>query len=372
MNEPDHFDRFADDLRAWMAAVAARTPPAADPFPEMALRLFELQRQAVAPWRDLCCRRGIEADSVRDWRLIPALPTRAFKEFEVTSLPAGDRVATFHSSQTTGRDFSRHFHDRRSLALYEQSALTWFRRATGWRAGELRRVIALTPAPADAPHSSLVHMFDLIRREHGDERSGFVARTDAAGGWVIELEAARAAIHDVATLGRPAALLGTAFSFVHLLEALGSEPPIRLPWESVVMETGGYKGRSRSLPRAELHAGLQRCFGLPSSAAVLGEYGMSELSSQAYDSLPGDETLISRVFRFPPWARALVVSPETGREVADGESGLLRVFDLANVRSVMAIQTEDLAVRRGSGFELLGRVAQAEPRGCSLLPVGPG
>ena len=69
----------------------------------------------------------------------------------------------------------------------------------------------------------------------------------------------------------------------------------------------------------------------------------------------------------PPWCRALVISPETGREVADGETGLLRILDLANVRSVMAIQTEDLAVRCGKGFELIGRASQAEARGCSLL-----
>jgi hypothetical protein len=73
------------------------------------------------------------------------------------------------------------------------------------------------------------------------------------------------------------------------------------------------------------------------------------------------------VFRFPPWARVRVVSPETGREVVDGETGLLRVFDLANVFSVMAIQTEDLAVRRGDGFELISRAKLAEPRGCSLM-----
>ena len=74
----------------------------------------------------------------------------------------------------------------------------------------------------------------------------------------------------------------------------------------------------------------------------------------------------SRIFHFPPWVRAQVISPETGREVGEGETGLIRVFDLANVYSVMAIQTEDLGVRRGNGFDLLGRAAMAEPRGCSL------
>jgi hypothetical protein len=93
---------------------------------------------------------------------------------------------------------------------------------------------------------------------------------------------------------------------------------------------------------------------------------MSELSSQAYDAVAG-EACSQRVFRFPPWARVRIISPETGLEVGEGGTGLIRVFDLANMRSVMAVQTEDLGVRRGNGFELLGRAPMAEARGCSLM-----
>jgi len=92
---------------------------------------------------------------------------------------------------------------------------------------------------------------------------------------------------------------------------------------------------------------------------------MSELSSQAYDRVAGDTK--GGVFRFPPWARARIVSPETGREVGEGETGLVCVVDLANARSALAVQTEDLAVRRGEGFELAGRAAGTAARGCSLM-----
>jgi hypothetical protein len=97
---------------------------------------------------------------------------------------------------------------------------------------------------------------------------------------------------------------------------------------------------------------------------------MSELSSQAYDMRTGTSCpapRASRLFHFPPWARAQIISPENGREVAAGETGLLRIFDLANVFSVMAIQTEDLAIRHVDGFELIGRAETAEARGCSLM-----
>ena len=132
------------------------------------------------------------------------------------------------------------------------------------------------------------------------------------------------------------------------------------------METGGYKNRSRSMPKAELHALITERLGVPPEN-IICEYGMSELSSQAYDSGVRSQNSGVREFQFPPWARVQIISPETGREVADGETGLIRIFDLANVFSVAAIQTEDLGIRRGDGFELIGRAQLAEPRGCSLM-----
>jgi hypothetical protein len=98
---------------------------------------------------------------------------------------------------------------------------------------------------------------------------------------------------------------------------------------------------------------------------------MSELSSQAYDTAihPAAAILQPRVFRFPPWVRVQIISPETGHEVAEGETGLIRIYDLANVFSVAAIQTEDLGIRRADGFELIGRAQRSEPRGCSLMNV---
>jgi hypothetical protein len=141
---------------------------------------------------------------------------------------------------------------------------------------------------------------------------------------------------------------------------------LRFPAGSRVFETGGYKGRSRSIPKAELHQLIEEQLGIPQSH-IISEYGMSELSSQGYDRTAGKNG--TRIFQFPPWARAIVISPETRDEVPDGGTGLLRIYDLANVGSILAVQTEDLAIRRGEGFELIGRAAFAEPRGCSLLEV---
>jgi len=233
-------------------------------------------------------------------------------------------------------------------------------------------LLLLTPPPDEAPHSSLVHMFDCICRQPYWAESVFLGRVTPEAAWVLNLDETAARLKRAAAAGTALVLLSTAFSFVHLLDYLAEhELRFELPPGSSVMETGGYKGRSRSLPRSELHELMAARLGIPPSQIVC-EYGMSELSSQAYDRVAGapSETHapgLTRHFHFPPWARSQIVSPGTGWEVAEGKTGLIRVFDLANVYSVVAIQTEDLGLRRGTGFELAGRAVMAEARGCSLM-----
>jgi hypothetical protein len=228
-------------------------------------------------------------------------------------------------------------------------------------------LLALAPAHQLAPHSSLAHMFDTVRRNSGPKRTRFAAKLDAGGGWELEFHEALAFLEESIQQQQPVLILGTAFMFVHLLDGLAaSGKRLFLPPGSRVMETGGYKGRSRTLAKQELHRLICHYLGLAQSHIVC-EYGMAELSSQGYDRAAGDAQ--STGFQFPPWARVRVVSPETGLEVENGERGLIQVYDLANVFSTMAVQTEDLGIRRGEGCELAGRAALTEARGCSLLAV---
>lgn len=329
-------------------------------FNGMALMLFTLQFQQNAAYRKLCEGRRVTPDAVHHWTQIPAVPTSAFKELEVSSLAPEKRTHVFHSSGTTVQKPSRHFHNRESLAVYEASLLPWLR----FHVEPTKNLAILTPPPLQAPNSSLVHMFETIRREFAAPEASFVGTLDSEGAWTLTLDRASVVLENASRAGKPLVLLGTAFSFVHLLDHLNERAlQFDLPPGSQAMETGGYKNRSRTLPKNELHALITERLGI-SPSHILCEYGMSELSSQAYQRGRGD---CASHFHFPPWARAQVISPESGREVAEGETGLLRVFDLANVFSAMAIQTEDLAIRRADGFELLGRAATAESRGCSLL-----
>jgi hypothetical protein len=243
------------------------------------------------------------------------------------------------------------------------------------------KFLALTPPPESVPHSSLVHMVETLRQKFGAEKSAFAGTLAADGAWTLDFEAVTAALSPRPQTPdpKPIFVFGTAFSFVHLLDFLAEKNPrLALPEGSLVMETGGYKNRSRAMPKEELHALITERLGVPRENIVC-EYGMSELNSQAYQ-VASDKwrvtsrsvsthhsSLITHHFSFPPWARVQIISPETGREVAEGETGLIRIFDLANVFSVAAIQTEDLGVKRGDGFELIGRAQLAEPRGCSLM-----
>jgi hypothetical protein len=442
---------FAARLREFISICAGELASAVDA-PEPALRahedaefngmamvLFALQFDHNPAYRNFCETRKVLPPTITHWTQIPAVPTAAFKEWDLSCLPVEERTTVFHSSGTTAQRPSRHFHNAASLAVYEASLWPWFSAhvagdgqwpmANGTLSGRSsdpgdksairnrHSAILLTPPPAGAPHSSLVHMFDTVRRRLDAPVSCFVGTTASDGSWELDFGAALAALGNAAANRCPVLLLGTAFSFVHLLDYLAKHNlHYRLPPGSRVMETGGYKGRSRSLVKADLHALISRELGIAPDD-IISEYGMSELSSQAYNAevrnVKGEgrreqtltrpsafakatadkpDTLSHRmgegrgegirqstasyhdmrqIFHFPPWARARVVSSETGGEVGDGETGLLSVFDLANVFSVMAIQTEDLAIRRGDGFELIGRGALAEPRGCSLMSVEP-
>ena len=340
---------------------------APDPKPEafdlLARRVFAFQFDKNAPYRDYCKSRRITPENVTCLEQIPAIVTSTFKELDLSVLPRDKRTAAFYSSGTTEQRRSRHFHSAQTLSIYEQSLRRWFELHLCPEHKPLNFLV-LAPRADEAPNSSLVHMFEQVASAFGKSAT-FAAKTAGDGSWRLEYD--RISTLTTSTQDAPYIICGTAFSFVHLCDYL-DEQGVRLnfPAGSRVFETGGYKGRSRTVPKSELHAMISQRLGFPESHIVT-EYGMSEISSQAYDRAVGQSA--ERIFQFPHWARTSVISMETGEVARDGETGLLRILDLANVGSVCAIQTEDLAVRRGSGFELIGRAIEAEPRGCSLMQV---
>ena len=329
-----------------------------DAFDELATEVFRFQRKYNPPYDQYCRLLGV-GDSPASWREIPALLQSAFKHAELRVFPAAQEIAAFHTSGTTGEVPGVHHFS--SLRLYEEAILR------EWDLLALPPLpqIILIPQPSDAPHSSLSHMMGTLKaRAPGGEQHWCI---DARGR--LDLDWLLALLERFERENKPVLILGTALAFLHWFEISGGES-LPLPAGSLVFETGGYKGTGRSLPKEELYRMFGDRLGLGADS-IINEYGMTELSSQCYTRGLG------RPHRAPPWVRAIAINPSTCSEVADGEAGILRIYDLANLGSVFAIQTRDLAIRRGNDFELLGRDPAALPRGCSraadelLRQIGP-
>jgi hypothetical protein len=360
-------ETFVDQLVSLMdqSAAATAAAPIDDPaFNALALDLFALQFEHVPAYRQFCRHLDRAPDRVEHWSQIPSVPTSAFREFDLTSLPPHTRTTVFHSSGTTRQPRSRHFHSTCSLRLYEQAILPWFQRHLLPDQPHLR-LLSLAPPVTAAPHSSLAYMLATVKRHCDTASSLDFGSVSPDGDWTVDIDRLVAELRKASSRHIPVLLAGTAYAFVHLLDTLQRlRIQCPLPAGSRLFETGGYKGRSRTLSKPRLHQSLSRLLDIPSHFIVT-EYGMSELSSQAYDRVAGNPP--SPGLRFPPWCASRVISPETGLEVGVGEIGLLHILDLANVYSLAAIQTEDLALRCEIGFEYTGRASGAQARGCSLL-----
>lgn len=339
----------------------ARARVAAEEFDEAARAVFARQFAFNAPYRAYCEARGSTPETVPDWREIPAVPTDAFKSAALTCGDPSAAVAVFRTSGTTAGTARRGAHYFQDLSTYDAALRAGFASHLLPDGGRLP-ILSLVPPRAEAPDSSLSHMLAEVVEAFGAPGSG----SFVAGG---QLEAGRllATLASAERSGKPVLLAGTSFAFVHLLDALGAEDArFGLPPGSRVMDTGGFKGRSREVTRSELYAAVAARLGVPVEWCV-NEYGMTEMSSQFYDGAAGSAgALEGRRYQGPGWVRTRAYDPETLRPLPDGSVGVLRHWDLANVDSVMVLQTADLGRVHSDGFELMGRAQGAEARGCSI------
>jgi hypothetical protein len=335
------------DRSAWTRELLAPMDEAK--FDQLARILFAWQFERVPAFARLCTAHCVSPESLGSWKEIPAMPQQVFKLEKLYARGLGKPAAIYETSGTTtgqpGRQFLADTDIYRAVALGNVARPPFADRA---------HLHFLVPSPQDAPHSSLSAMFGFWAEEFGAKRTDFWVNQNA-----IHFVALRAVLETQCRQGVPFGIAGTAFSFVHAIDAWADLPPLELPLGSWLLETGGFKGRSREVSKPELYAQLARTFSVRDDD-IYNEYGMSELSSQAYThgTKAGHTT--------PPWARVLVVDPVTSREVRVGQKGLVRWIDLANVDSVMSLQTLDLATAGHIGFDLIGRLPRTEPRGCSL------
>ncbi|MDP3392804.1 acyl transferase [Sediminibacterium sp.] len=270
---------------------------------------------------------------------IPALPISFFKEQRVTT-GNWQEQKVFESSGTTGMVTSRHY--LADLAIYEQAFIQGFERQYGsiqnWC------VLALLPAYLERENSSLVYMANKMIAMSNHAESGF---------YLYNYAELASKLTELELLGQPTLLLGVTFALLDF----SAQFPLQLK-HTVVMETGGMKGRGRELTRLELHKTLIGRLGLKN---IHAEYGMTELLSQAYSKGMGR-------YYCPPWMKVFVRKEDDPFELLTEGTGLIQIVDLANIFSCSFIATQDIGKLYEDGsFEVLGRMDHADIRGCSLL-----
>jgi hypothetical protein len=353
-------DELHRRARAFVTAFEAKAAMP-EPFDALACDIARHQAAHVEGFARLCKARGIDVTALERASQIPAVPTDAFKLSRVAAFPESDARVVFRTSGTTIG--ARGAHAMRDVSTYDAAALAFGRASVARDLAKRVPVLVLGPSPAVLPDSSLTHMIDLFVHALGTPATSAETYLIDADG-IIDLESFDTRVARALVAHEPILVLGTSFAYVHLLDALGDEG-FRLPHGSRVMQTGGYKGKSREVPAETLRRDLARAFHVP-TRAIVAEYGMTELSSQFYEQTLNDEHLPHGVYAEPPWARVEAVDPETLTPVADGEIGIARIVDLMNVDSAVVVLAADRVRRVPQGFELLGRAPGAAPRGCSI------
>lgn len=305
-------------------------------FAVSALEVFRTQFGANLAYRNYCQVLARTPESVKSWREIPAVPTDIFKlsDTAMRCFPSDVAKGFFLTSGTT-REI-RGKHEYRDLELYEASV------KGGWRERglpEISKPWFFSQRSKDAPHSSLVRMFEIL---------------NDGGEWLIDAEGNL--LSDKFSPNGAAAVLGTSLALLRYCEV---SEPIKLSEGSWIFETGGSKGLRSSHTPEEVRLRLSEHFSIPESR-ILNEYGMTELFSQFYKWGDANE------HQGPSWTAIRVVDVFSGKPAANGEVGYLEIIDLANLDSVSAIRTQDLAIATGErSFILIGRDPDAVARGCS-------
>jgi len=311
-------------------------------FEKIALKTFRFQYENNLVYREFCDFLKTDVQKVKTLEQIPFLPIQFFKSHKVVS-NKNPVQETFTSSGTTGMATSKHLVT--DISLYEESYRKGFSQFYGNIADYV--VLALLPSYLEREGSSLIYMVeDLIKMTNNPESGFYLHNHEELIEKLIRLD----------NTGQNVILIGVTYALLDLIE----KHEFNLK-NTVIMETGGMKGKRKEMIREELHEQLCQGFGVTS---IHSEYGMTELLSQAY-------SLGNGVFECPSWMQILVRDTEDALTyVANGKSGGINVIDLSNINSCSFIATQDLGKKNpNNSFEVLGRFDNSDIRGCNLMVI---
>lgn len=314
----------------------------AQEFKHIALEVFKFQFHNNPVYRSFCDLLYKHPSDVSELEEIPFLPIEFFKQKSIVSSPAPIEK-TFTSSGTTGAVTSKH--QITDLSVYTKSFTQGFQHFYG--PIEDYAVLGLLPSYLERDGSSLVYMVEAMIAQSAHPQSGF---------YLYNHEELNNIIQQLETSQTKTLLIGVSFALLDFIEAYPQELN-----HTIVMETGGMKGRRKELIRHELHQILQDGFGL---TQIHSEYGMTELLSQAYSKGQG-------IFECPPWMRVLSRETEDPLSIlSNDKTGGLNIIDLANINSCSFIATQDLGrVYHDGSFEVIGRFDFSDIRGCNLMAL---
>lgn len=309
-------------------------------FHKIALKIFRYQFENNSVYHDFCVHLKKNPTNVKKILDIPFLPIEFFKTHPIISL-AVPNPTVFSSSGTTGSITSQHLVS--DISLYEESYRRGF--ACFYGAIENYTLLALLPSYLERKGSSLVYMVEDLIQKTNQPESGFYLHNHEE--LIQKLRKLESASENVL-------LMGVSYALLDLIEKLDFSLK-----NTIVMETGGMKGKRKEMIREELHAVLSKGFGVPE---IHSEYGMTELLSQAYSFGNG-------IFQCPPWMQVLIRDTEDALSwLENGKTGGINVIDLANIHSCSFIATQDVGKKHDNqSFEVLGRFDNSDIRGCNLM-----
>ncbi|CAL2080495.1 long-chain-fatty-acid---luciferin-component ligase [Tenacibaculum sp. 190524A05c] len=309
-------------------------------FKEVVLQVFKHQFEHNPVYRSFCDLLYVHPSDVKDIEEIPFLPIQFFKSKKVIS-SLKDVEEVFSSSGTTGSVTSKHYVT--DISLYQESYIKGFQHFYGDIDDYI--ILALLPNYLERKGSSLVYMVDDLIQKSNHEESGF---------YLNNLDELANKLSLLDSSGKKVLLIGVSFALLDMVE----QHSFNLK-NTIIMETGGMKGRRKELIRTELHQLLSDGFGVEN---IHSEYGMTELLSQGYSNGNG-------VFACPPWMKILTRDTEDPLSIqTKGKTGGINVIDLANYNSCSFIATQDLGkVHADNSFEIIGRFDNSDIRGCNLM-----
>lgn len=315
-------------------------------FNELALDLFRYQHQNNTLYRQYCDALKVEANKIRLVEKIPFLPISFFKSHAVKTTEF-ETDTIFESSGTTSNVSSKHY--IKDISLYRESFMACFEKFYGLP--KYKCILGLLPSYLERKNSSLVMMTEALIKESNNELSGF---------YLDDHEKLHRTIIHNELLKIPTMLIGVTYALLDFAEKYKMQ--LR---HTIVMETGGMKGRRQELTRQEVHAQLQQHFGLKQ---IHSEYGMTELLSQAYSQGEG-------LFGTAPWMKVLLRAADDPFDIISSQAmptkfatGAINIIDLANLYSCAFLATDDVGKLYNNGsFEVLGRLDNSDIRGCGLM-----